>query len=48
MWMAGKNGHRNVRGKTVGGWLLGEHGAWVCSTYFSLENFKYDHVKKAG
>ena len=46
-WRA-KNGHRNVPGKTVGGRLLGEHGAWEGSTFFSLEKFKYDHVKKAG
>jgi hypothetical protein len=46
-WWA-KNGHRYVPGKIVGGRLLGAHGAWEGSTFFSLEKFKYDHVKKAG
>ena len=35
-------------GKVVGGRLLGAHGAWEDSTFFSLEKFKYDQVKKAG
>jgi len=38
----------HVPGKIVGGRLLGTHSTWESSTFFSLEKFKYDHVKKAG
>ena len=34
--------------RTFGRRLLGEHGALGGNTYFRLQKFNYDHVKKAG
>jgi hypothetical protein len=46
-WWA-KNGYGYVPGKIVGVRLLGARSAWEVRTFFSLEKFKYDHVKRAG